>query len=251
MDHLSIWKEKFKITHSFVAPDGLASIRALAYCMQETAVNHAEARNFGYELMIKQNIAWVLTRQVIKLYEIPRLNQKITVETWANGTTKTMAIRDFNILNKEKVSIGIARTSWMILDIIRRRPILLTKEILDNIPTIPNRLSESLELEKIPVSDLHSDDGLEFKVVYSDLDMNHHVNNINYLKWVLDEFDLEFRNRYRVSTIETNYLAEALYGDILVRDTVAVSDTEYLTRIINKDTGKPILASRTNWVAKN
>ena len=102
MDYIAIWREKFKITHTLVAPDGLASIRGLAYCMQEAAVNHAQARNFGYEVMIRQNIAWVLTRQMIKLYDIPRINQKITIETWANATTKMMAIRDFNILNKEK-----------------------------------------------------------------------------------------------------------------------------------------------------
>jgi len=251
MDDLSIWKEKFRITHSLVAPDGLVSIRGLAYCMQETAINHADARNFGYEEMIKQNIAWVLTRQMIKLYEIPRLNQKITVETWANGTTKTMAIRDFNILNKNKETIGMSRTSWMVLDIIKRRPILLSNQILENIPTIPDRLSEPLELEKIPFSDKKPEKEMIFKVVYSDLDMNHHVNNINYLKWVLDEFDLEFRNKFRVSTIETNYLGEALYGDILVRNTISVTDTEFLTKIIKKDTGKPILASRIKWISKN
>jgi acyl-ACP thioesterase len=251
MDDLTIWREKFKITHSFVAPDGLASIRGLAYCMQEAALNHAEARNFGYEVMIEQNIAWVLTRQMIKLFSIPRLSQKITIETWAHGTTKTMAIRDFNILNKEKEIMGIARTSWMVLDILKRRPKLLSKEILDHIPTLPNRLSEPLELDKVPLSDQQPEKELVFKVVYSDLDMNLHVNNINYLKWVLDEFDLEFRNEYRVSTIETNYLGEALYGDTLVSDTVAVSDTEYLTKIIKKDNGKPILASRIKWLPKN
>jgi acyl-ACP thioesterase len=251
MDDLKIWREKFKITHSFVAPDGLASIRGLAYCMQEAAVNHAEARNFGYEVMIRQNIAWVLSRQMIKLYDIPRLNQKIIVETWANATTRTMAIRDFSILNKEKEIIGIARTSWMVLDIIKRRPVLLTKDILEHIPTIPDRLSEPLELEKIPLPDQSPEKEIIYRVVYSDLDMNHHVNNINYLKWVLDEFHLEFRNKYRISSIETNYLGEALYGETLARDTIAISGSEYLTKITNKDTGRAILASRTKWVPKN
>ena len=139
----------------------------------------------------------------------------------------------------------------MVLDIIKRRPVLLTKEILEHIPTIPDRLAEPLELEKIPLSDGQPGKELVFRVVYSDLDMNHHVNNINYLKWVLDEFDLDFRNKYRISTIETNYLGEALYGDTLARDTKAITGTEYMTKIINKDTGRTILASRTKWLPKN
>ena len=250
MEDVSLWKEKFKITHSFVAPDGLASIRGLAYCMQETAVNHADVRKLGYEDLIQENKAWVLTRQIIKLYEIPRLNQKISIETWANSVTETMAIRDFNILNSDKEIIGISRTSYMIIDLKTRKPVRLPRSILENIPPIPGRLSEQLELEKIPFSDQKPEKEVIFNVVYSDLDLNLHVNNINYLKWVLDDFDYEFRNKYRVSSIETNYLGEALYGDTLVIDTIPVSDTEFLTKIINRDTQKPILSSKTKWISK-
>ena len=35
-----------------------------------------------------------------------------------------------------------------------------------------------------------------------DLDLNHHVNNINYLKWVLDDFDYDFRVTLRISSVE-------------------------------------------------
>jgi len=250
MDEVALWKEKFKITHSLVAPDGLASIRGLAYCMQETAVNHSDATKLGYEDLIQENKAWVLTRQMIKLYEIPRLNQKITVETWANNTTETMAIRDFNILNKDNEIIGISRTSWMIIDLKARRPVRLPSKVLENIPLIPGKLTEHLELDKIPFSDQKPEKDITFKVVYSDLDLNHHVNNINYLKWVLDDFDYEFRNKFRVYSVEINYLGEALYGNTLVRDTMPISNTEFLTKIINKDTQKPILLSKTKWIAK-
>ena len=247
---LSIWKEKFRITHSFVAPDGLASMHGLAYFMQEAAINHADAANAGYDDLIKNNQAWVLTRQMIKMYKVPRLNQKVTIETWAENRTETMAIRDFNILNKDSEIMAISRTSWMVLDLKARRPVKISHILLENLPLNRGRLIEDLMLEKIPVSEPDPEKEKTYHVVYSDLDMNQHVNNINYLKWVLDDFDYDFRIKFRIASIEMNYMAEAMFGNVLGRSTAPVHDQEYLTTIHNRDTMRPILASRTKWTPK-
>ena len=247
---VSLWREKFKITHSLVAPDGLASIHGLAYCMQETAINHADAAKMGYNELILENKAWVLTRQVIKLFRIPVLNQKITIETWAHGTTETMAIRDFNIMNAEDEVIGISRTSWMMLDLVARRPVRLSRNLHKKIPLVPGRLMEDLVLDKINVETDEPARERAFQVVYSDLDMNHHVNNINYLRWVLDDFDGQFRDKFRIRTIEMNYLAEAFLGDTLSCFSSPDGEDVYLTKIMNSGASKPILTSKSKWVLK-
>ena len=251
MEDISIWKEKFRITHSLVAPDGFASIHGLAYCLQETAVNHANAARLGYDELIKLNLAWVLTRQLVKLYKIPKLNEKITVETWAAGMTDTIAVRDFNILNKEQEILGICRTSWMLIDLKLRKPVRIPKDMRDLLPKHPERLKENILLDKIILSEDKEGKNSTYRVVYNDLDMNHHVNNINYLKWVLDDFDYSFRQKFRLESIEINYLAEALFGDQLVRNTVHSNKDEFVTNIINKESSKPILTSKTKWLPKD
>lgn len=251
MDDLSIWKEKFRITHSLVAPDGFASIHGLAYCLQETAVNHANAARLGYNELIKLNLAWVLTRQLVKLYKIPKLNEKVTVETWAAGMTDTIAVRDFNILNKEQEILGICRSSWMLIDLKMRRPVRIPEEMRNLLPKSPERLREDIVLDKIPLSENTEGKSSTYQVVYSDLDMNHHVNNINYLRWVLDDFEYSFRQKYRLGSIEINYLAEAFFGDELVRNTVPNNKDEFLTKIIHNKSSKPILTSKTKWVPKD
>jgi acyl-ACP thioesterase len=251
MKDISIWKEKFRITHSLVAPDGFASIHGLAYCLQETAVNHASAARLGYDELIKLNLAWVLTRQLVKLYKIPKLNEKITVETWAAAMTDTIAVRDFNILNKELEILGICRTSWMLIDLKLRKPVRIPKDMRNLLPKHPERLKEDIMLDKISISENTDGKNSTYHVVYSDLDMNHHVNNINYLKWVLDDFEYSFRQKFRLGSIEINYLAEAIFGDELVRTTIPGNDNEFLTNIIKKESSKPILTSKTKWLPKD
>jgi len=252
MKHIPIWKEKFKITHSFVDPDGLASIQGMAYCLQETAGNHASDRKLGYEDLIIDNKAWVLTRQHIKLFDIPKLSMKIIVETWIDSTTDIVSVRDFHIYSQDSDLLGMARTSWMLMDLKTRRPARISKELLDRIPHTPGKLEENISLDKIPVFEDSNDQTSKFKVEYSDLDMNHHVNNINYLKWVLDDFDFNFRKSYKLKSIEINFLGEALYADELERETIKDTkrDDEYITRIINLNNRKYIISSRTKWVVK-
>lgn len=253
MEHISIWNEKFKITHSFVNPDGLASIQGIAYCLQETAVNHASARKLGYEDLIIDNKAWVLTRQHIKLYEIPRLSMNIIIESWVDSSTDIISIRDFHIYNQNSDLLGLARTSWMLLDLTSRKPVRIKKDILDRIPHTPGKLKENIALEKIPPMEESNGQASIFKVEYSDLDMNHHVNNINYLKWVLNDFDFKFRKKFRLESIEINFIREAIYADRLSRETIKnqQNNHEYITKMVNSDTRKAIINSRTKWVPKD
>jgi fatty acyl-ACP thioesterase B len=252
MKDISIWRENFKITHYFVNPDGLASIQGVSYCLQETAVNHATAGKFGYEELIKNNHAWVLTRQMIKLYKIPRISEKIIVESWIHQTADNISIRDFHILSARDQILGLARTSWMMIDLKVRKPVRIPAYLRENFPHMTGRIREDLPLEKIPLIQKRRDDIIPFRVVYNDLDMNHHVNNIQYLKWVLDDFSYDFRMKFRLESIESNYLSEALFNDSLIRFTEQdlLDKNVYITNIVNEKNNRTLLTSRTKWKPK-
>ncbi len=42
----------------------------------------------------------------------------------------------------------------------------------------------------------------------SDLDMNNHVNNTRYVKWILDSIPIEYHNTMKVNEFEINFLNE-------------------------------------------
>ena len=245
--NLALWTQDFTVTHYFVDPDGGASIHGLAFFIQEAAHNHATARSLGFEDLIRDNKAWVLTRQVIKVYRPPLIGDKVSVETWVQDTTSSFSVRDFHILSPEGEIEVIARTSWMMLDVILRRPVRIPDQVLALIPLTPGRLKEDIPLDKLPVMP-ESGTGSPFHVKYSDLDMNNHVNNITYIRWVTDDFDLDFRKKHRFSQLEMNYLNEAVFGDQLLSTTVPAGDpSSFLTNIRRVSDQKEIAIARTRW----
>jgi len=51
------------------------------------------------------------------------------------------------------------------------------------------------------------------RVRISDLDLNLHTNNVRYLKWVIDSYDLDFMINNVPLSAEINYLSESHYDD--------------------------------------
>ncbi|HQG62878.1 MAG TPA: thioesterase, partial [Bacteroidales bacterium] len=55
-----------------------------------------------------------------------------------------------------------------------------------------------------------------FRVSVNDLDVNLHTNNVNYLRWICNTFDLNFIMNHYPSSVEINYLAESVFGDEII-----------------------------------
>jgi acyl-ACP thioesterase len=45
-------------------------------------------------------------------------------------------------------------------------------------------------------------------VKYSDMDLNNHVNNAAYARWMLDSYPLDFHRSHRVRSLAINFLGE-------------------------------------------
>ena len=177
---------------------------------------HAGANGFGYDDVHTKNHAWVLSRLVIDMENMPRINEDYTIETWVTKVYRQFTDRHFDILAPDGTPFGQATSIWALIDIESRQPADLTKlpdEGFKNI-MIPEREihikgPSRLRLSKdAPLIDTH-------KAVYSDLDINGHVNSIRYIEMLLNTFSLDTLRTTPPRRIEVAYCLESLFGDQL------------------------------------
>jgi acyl-ACP thioesterase len=81
------------------------------------------------------------------------------------------------------------------------------------------------------------------RVVYSDIDINGHVNSIKYIEHILDLFPLDTYRTRQLRRFEVAYVAEGYAGDTLLIYRQAVSDKEYDIEI-KKDDGTVLVRSK-------
>ena len=102
----------------------------------------------------------------------------------------------------------------LLIDIIKRRAIKITDDQykaynVDKNSTTKKLIGSLERLEKVKNKEYVSN----FKVRYSDIDFNKHVNNVKYVQWFMDSVPQEIREEYELKEIDILFEHECYYND--------------------------------------
>ncbi|MBN1482139.1 hypothetical protein EH223_07775 [candidate division KSB1 bacterium] len=239
-----IWIDTYKI-HSYESDlTTRASSAALLQFMQESAWNHAEHLELGYSHLFEKNLAWVLARLSLHTSSLPTWHSTIKLETFPSGLDKLFAYRDFRILDSAGNPLAVGTTTWLVIDIERRRPqrtesYFHVRDWGDYAHAFPGFAPK--------VDSVSQPDSISRRTVrFSHLDVNGHVNNVKYLEFVLDAFPLDFLTNNMLVTLDMNFINEALYDDTVAIHTQHIQD--YYLHSLFRDNGKTELCRlKTRW----
>ncbi len=197
--------------------------------LQDIATFHARDAGFGHDEMMERGVFWVLIRKSIKMSRWPSIFSKIKVKTWSRVPNSFYAFRDFEIYCDDEL-IGTASTTWVTLEIKKRRPTEIPLEQLPITPRVEGILD--YEAKKVPFSE-HLSLVSTFQTRNSDLDLNGHVNNTKYTQWILDSIDYSLHNEKIISEYHINFLNEVKLGDSVevYKDTQTSSSDSSVTFI--------------------
>jgi medium-chain acyl-[acyl-carrier-protein] hydrolase len=206
------YMEFFHVDFCHVDSNGTATIPNLIDYIQETAWQHASHLNIGYHSMLKNNMAFVISRMMLKTRRLPAWNEIISVETWIRPPDNIQAIREFTIRDNNRNLIAAATISYILIDIKTRR----LRKIPGSLPNCfdnDNLFEENLN--KIPTYEKKIRLGCH-SVKPSDLDMNKHVNNSKYVRWIFDYLPQSWSCKYPPNSIQINFHNETKLGNEVV-----------------------------------
>ena len=188
------------------------TMAALADILLATAGYNADDNGFGLRRLHEMQCAWVLSRLAIERDRFPEQYENIRMETWVEEVGRTNTTRNFCIRDEKNEIIGNACSVWVMFDMKTRRAKDL--EILEGIHEFA--LGDVGLIEKpIKLGSVEGEEYDGFKVKYSDIDINGHVNSIRYIQWISDCFSLDCYRKCKVKRFEINYINEMLYDDFV------------------------------------
>lgn len=175
---------------------------------------HAEEHGFGFTYMKTHNRGWVLARLVIEMEHFPQTGEAYSISTWVNKIYGQFTDRQYRISGADGRTLGHAYSTWALIDYDTRQPIRL-----DSLPDggFFNALLEEV-VPIAPPSRSRAKDAtllMTHKAVFSDLDINGHVNSIRYLTLALDTFPKAWHDANEVFRAEFNYGLEGHHGEEL------------------------------------
>lgn len=187
---------------------------------------HAAERGFGIATLNENHYTWVLSRLAIEMEEMPRAYEKFSVQTWVENVYRLFTDRNFAILNQEGKPIGYARSIWAMISMETRKPAdLLTLHGGSITDYVCQKDCPIAKPGRIKVEEQLALD--EYKIRYSDIDLNGHVNSVKYIEHILDLFPMEWFRKKTVKRFEVAYVAESYYGDTLSFYRQQISENEF------------------------
>lgn len=154
---------------------------------------------------------WMLIRLGVIVDTPPVYGQQYTVTTWPRGVSGPYFMRDYTV-DCGGVTIAKASSAWLITNI-EARKIIRARDypygVVSMLPDLP---------EQVPLTKLSPAGELVYlgchTVVYSDIDINNHVNNTRYVAMICDALALHTQNR-RLRTYQINYNKQCLHGECI------------------------------------
>ncbi|KAM7270700.1 hypothetical protein ACFE04_029914 [Oxalis oulophora] len=208
-----------------VGADKTATLESILNLFQETALNHVWmsgllSNGFGATHgMVKNNLIWVVSRMQVEIDQYPIWGEVVEIDTWVGASGKNGMRRDWLIRSQATGQIYARATStWVMMNEVTRRLSKMPEEVRAEIS--PWFIEKHAINEDVPEKIVKLDNKAKYsnsdlKPKRSDLDMNQHVNNVKYIRWMLETIPDQFLASHQLSGITLEYRRECGISDIV------------------------------------
>jgi len=233
----TIYSQEFTISAFDSDWHGNAKLTSICNYLQEVASTHVDKIGQGLKDLNEQNHAWVLSRMKIKIIRPAKWKENIRIETFPTGLKGLFGARDFRIYDANNQIIALASSYWLVVDLNSHRP-LRPHEVVKEMPIGNHPEVFDTDLEKLPPLTHEASFIEEIKIHYSDIDINRHVNNVKYLKWLIDALPIVSLTKKPILGIEINFLHELKLGENIQIFQEMEDDNKMNCKIKSLSTGK-------------
>ena len=197
-----IVEHKFYVGLRDIGKDNLLSNKGLLAALEDAGCKHSELAGLGITNINITKKTWIIISWKVKIFSRPEFNSEIIVKTWSRKMDKLYAYRDYEVIDKNNNLVAIGTSKWILVNYDTGRIIKLS-ESLSNDFTIENKSAFNTDEEMDLNFNYDITNRIGFKITKNLIDLNHHLNNINYLDLAteilqksLDEYN-EFEVLYK------------------------------------------------------
>ncbi|BBN02782.1 hypothetical protein MPTK1_2g18080 [Marchantia polymorpha subsp. ruderalis] len=220
-----IFRQTCVIRSYEVNAEGRTSVDTILSLFQEVALNHVSllgisGTGFGATKGMNENrLIWVITRLHVEVDRYPAWPEAVEIDSWVAKSGKNGMRRDW-LLREYSTGHVIARatSTWALMHEDTRRLAKLPDVVRDEItPVFIERcaLHEGVFDRISKLDDTADYIKLNLTSCRNDLDVNKHINNVKYMRWVMESVPPSTSETHELSTVTLEYRRECQLEDIV------------------------------------
>lgn len=218
------------VTSFDVMPNSSIKPSALFRYYQETAGGHLDSLGLDFNTMREKKCVFVITRMKNVFYSPIKRYDIINIKTCSRGIKGAVFTRDYSVTRGGE-TVAEASTQWALIDLESRR--ICRPSVYADYFEKSDEICSFTDIKKITF-DGEFDSEYNYRVMFSDIDENLHMNNTRYSDICLNAIG---GTDAFVKEVSVDFLSEARLGDELIIK-FTFSDGRYIFSAENKNTEK-------------
>lgn len=190
-------------------------ITNLAYLkyLEEIACSHSATCGFGVNDIETKKKAWLLMDWKLKVIERPIYEKRLNIKTWARTISNNsfFSYRDFEVFCDDEL-VAIATSKWVLYDFELNRITKLTNEIYGQYNPENVHVFENEDIDRIK-EPINTNFEFNYMVRRSDIDINRHMHNLNYLKLAYEVLPENIYFGEELNNVRIMYKHQILLGE--------------------------------------
>ena len=212
--------------------------------LQEVASEHADSLGIGYKACCEAGVAWVAASYRVDIKRLPKIEEKIIIETWIADCLMVTSQRCYRIKDMQGNTLIEGLTNWALIDTKTLRPVAISKSLKINLNEIDGeKLSFSGEKIRL-MSPEKVDAESHFISRFDEMDTNHHINNAIYPTWAAESLPADWQEKMSPQEVQINFKNPTKAFEKIDIYT-SINEKESLHKIMVGDEVKALI--KVNW----
>lgn len=180
---MDVFSYSTRVTYGEVDGALHLTLRGAMAMMQEAAIVHSSQAGYAVADIPRTHVIWMLVHWRVKMVKDACWNETVAVKTWPRSMGRVTSVRNFEISNARGETVALGESEWILVNTDTGRAKRITPEIAGAYELVPRDVFSE------PFPDAPEGEGeavCRLDIRRSDMDTNHHVNNLVYLDYALE-----------------------------------------------------------------
>ena len=218
-------RQKTRILSCYCDMTGNCRLSNLLKIIQEIGARDIAAKGFGKDKIFDQGMRWVISRIATKVNRLPAYDEEIEIVTFPEPPKWFFLPRFTSVLDMKGNVLLECETIWAVIDFKTRKPVLPNAINLDI--EYKDECEKTLGVDS-KIVPLETTNTLNRKILFTDCDINQHMNNTVYVEWACDLLGGDYLKSKKLVDWRMAYHTEAKEGETLTMSYALKDDVLYV-----------------------
>ena len=202
----------FQIGFAHIGYGNLITNSGILSILEETAGGHSSSIGYGLNDISETHVSWAILNWKVQVFKRPKYLDKVLVKTWGRQKTKVYCYRDYEVYDENNNLLIIATSKWIFLDTVKNSIMKIEDSFYNKYNPEEKSVFNVIDIPKLTEPE-NSKKTFEYTVKRSDIDINGHMHNTNYLNLAYEALPEEIYKNNIFDNFEILYKKEIKFDD--------------------------------------